>query len=373
MTRPSIPIHDCRRAYDALCQQHDTAIARVTRSGWYLMGDENRTFEAALAQFCGVEHAIGVASGTDALELALRAVNCGPGCEVVTSPNAGMYASTAIVQTGAVPVFADVREDSLLISAESVSRMISDRTVAVIATHLFGRLCDISSLRNAIGRDSIALIEDCAQAHGARNASQVAGSFGDLAAFSFYPTKNLGGMGDGGAITTNRSELNTAVRELAQYGWSSRYEATRAGGRNSRLDEIQAAVLNVRLPYLNDWNNRRRDIVTRYRAAGRNTSLRFVSAPGRNDVCHLCVVRHADRDRIRSRFENTGIATDIHYPFLDSEQLALKTITWNSDDLTVARGARDEILTLPCFPHMRDDEIEHVCQTIESIDESLPR
>lgn len=363
-----VPLMDCRRQYAELRAEHEAAVMRVLQSGWYLQGSEVQAFENAFAEYCGIKHCVGVGNGTDALELALRAVGCGPGCEVVMAANAGMYASAATLLVGATPVFADVDPHTLLISPESIERMLSHHTRGIVATHLYGGLCDIAGIRAIIGNRPISLIEDCAQAHGARNAAGRAGCFGDIGTFSFYPTKNLGAIGDGGAVVTDDSTLAQAVRELAQYGWSRRYFATRDLGRNSRLDEIQAAVLNVRLPHLDRWNERRREIVRRYRLAATGTRLVFVSAPVPENVCHLCVARHPDRDRVRKVFEDQGIATSVHYPLLDVEQQALSGVGYRADDLTESGKAKGEILTLPCFPQMTEAEIERVSQVIRSLD-----
>lgn len=368
MAFPSVPLMDCLRQYVELQAEHDAAVARVLRSGWYILGEEVRRFEQAFAAYCGVEHAVGVANGTDALELALRVAGCGPGTEVIMAANAGMYAAVAAIQLHATPVFADVERETLLISPPSVARLLSSKTRAIVVTHLHGRLADIQGLRQQLGSRSIALIEDGAQAHGARNAAGRAGSFGDLATFSFYPTKNLGAMGDGGAIVTRNAEQAQAIRELAQYGWTRRYEATRPGGRNSRLDELQAAVLNVRLPHLETWNERRRAVVRRYREATRSTSLKWVSAPIPADACHLCIVRHPHREQVREALQQAGIATGIHYPWLDVDQPALAQGSWRSDDLTESRLAQPEIFTLPCFPQMTEAEIVHTCQTLSQLE-----
>ena len=362
-----VPLMDCLRQYAELRAEHDAAIARVVQSGWYILGEEVRRFEKAFAAYCGVEHAVGVANGTDALELALRVVGCGRDSEVIMAANAGMYAAVATVQLQATPVFADIESATLLISPTSVARLIGPQTRAIVATHLHGRLAKVHALRELIGQRPIALIEDAAQAHGAGDAAGRAGSFGDLATFSFYPTKNLGALGDGGAVVTRDAVQAQAVRELAQYGWTRRYEATRPGGRNSRLDELQAAVLNVRLPYLDRWNERRREVVRRYREAAQASGLTWLSAPIATDVCHLCTVRHPQREAIRHQLEQAGIATGIHYPHLDVDQPALAQVPWRADDLTCSRSAQAELFTLPCFAQMTEAEIAHTCHTLSQL------
>ncbi|MCH2211378.1 MAG: DegT/DnrJ/EryC1/StrS family aminotransferase [Fuerstiella sp.] len=369
MNRLSVPLFDCRPQYENLRVEHDSAVARVLQSGWYLSGDETRNFESSFADFCGVGHAVGVGNGTDALELALRAVGCEAGDEVVMAANAGMYAAAAAIQVGATPVFADVDAASLLISADSVARMLSDRTRAVVVTHLFGQVMDMTPLRRVIGSQPVHLIEDGAQAHGAQDSTgRRVGSLGHLATFSFYPTKNLGAFGDAGAVVTDDSALAQVVRELAQYGWSKKYEARRPRGRNSRMDEVQAAVLSVRLPCLDAWNRRRREIVARYTAACSNTAVNFVSSASHSNACHLCVIRHPRRKTFRATLCEAGIASDVHYPLLDVQQPAVAEAGCRSDILTESLAAQGEIVSLPCFPGLNENQVDHVCHILGNLD-----
>jgi dTDP-3-amino-2,3,6-trideoxy-4-keto-D-glucose/dTDP-3-amino-3,4,6-trideoxy-alpha-D-glucose/dTDP-2,6-dideoxy-D-kanosamine transaminase len=368
MGQSTVPLMDCRRAYEELRSDHDGAIHRVMLSGRYLGGEEIQAFEASFAEACGVRHAVGVGNGTDALELALRAVGSKAGNEVIMAANAGMYACTATLLTGATPVFADVTPDTLLISPVSCSHLLTERTVAIVVTHLYGQLGDVAGIRRVAGNHSIRIIEDGAQAHGAVCSDGPAGSLGDLATFSFYPTKNLGAVGDAGAIVTHDADLADTVRQLAQYGWKRKYVSARPWGRNSRLDELQAAILNVRLPHLNRWNEQRRDIVRRYAEASADTRLSWVSRPFPDNACHLAVARHPERDRIREWFQHRGVSTAIHYPLLDTEQPALKQVAWKADELAQSSAAQEEIFTLPCFPQMTSAEIDHVCSILKSLD-----
>lgn len=370
MTRTQIPIMDCRRQYQTLQSEIDAALSRVSGRGVYLHGPETQAFEQEFAEYCGVRHAAAVANGTDALELSLRALGCGPGAEVITVANAGMYASAATVLVGAVPIYVDVEPETLLMSLTSLERMVSERTRAVVVTHLYGRLCDVAAIRRVLGSREIAIVEDCAQAHGARSDKGVAaGSLGDLAAFSFYPTKNLGAFGDGGAVLTNSDALAERVRALSQYGWSDRFHAVLPKGRNSRLDELQAAVLRVKLSRLDRWNARRREIADRYREAARESAFSIVSAgsaAGTADVVHLCVARHPNRDAIRAQWQAEGIGTGIHYPLLDTEQAALRDVAWHADALEAAVAAQAQILSLPCFPEMTTREVDRVCDQLRN-------
>jgi aminotransferase EvaB len=356
-----VPLNDLARAYRAHADLIDDAVSRVLRSGWYVMGPEHEAFEAEFAAYCNRPYCIGVANGTDALEIALRAAGCRPASRVAMVANAGMYAATACVAIGAIPVFVDVDEHSLLMSGQSLREAAGGECWGIVATHLYGTLVDVAALRAAVG-DRVKIVEDCAQAHGARRGDRAAGSCGDVAAFSFYPTKNLGALGDGGAIVTADPAIAERGRRLRQYGWSERYVSELAGGRNSRLDEIQAAVLRVRLKHLDSANARRRSIVERFRA--RAPQLDFVLPQGAKTAAHLCVLRHRHRDRLREALAEKGIATAVHYPLLDTEQPALRTANWQAQPLPVSQRAAAEIVTLPCFPEMTDAEVDHVADSI---------
>jgi len=256
-----VPFNDTRREVDG---EILAALAEVAERGIYIEGEECSQFVTDFAAYCGVGHCIGVGNGTDALEIALRAVGCGPGDEVVTVANAGMYAASACVLTGATPVFSDVDAERLLMDPASLESALSPKTRAVVVTHLYGAMAPMRELSRIAAEAGVALVEDCAQGHGAVLDGRRAGSWGTVAAFSFYPTKNLGGLGDGGAVVTSDEALASRVDSLAHYGWTERYRAVVPRGRNSRLDEIQAAVLRRKLPKLDARNARRRHILDRY-------------------------------------------------------------------------------------------------------------
>jgi dTDP-4-amino-4,6-dideoxygalactose transaminase len=368
-----IPLNDLRRPLDTLGAEIEMAVASVVRGGRYIFGPNVAAFEDEFATYCGIRHCITVANGTDALELALLALGCGPGHEVATVANAGMYAAAAIVAVGATPALVDIDGRTMNMAPESLARAVGPRTKAVVITHLYGRLADVDALVAIARRQSIAVIEDCAQAHGARRGGRLAGAWGDIGCFSFYPTKNLGAIGDGGAIVTEDDALATAVRELRQYGWTGKYAASRAHGRNSRLDEIQAAVLRLKLPHLDRWNERRRSIVQRYRAAA-DRSLTIPDADGADHVAHLCVVRSPEREALRAHLAAAGIATGIHYPVPDHRQIALRALLPPDIAFPQTERAVDEILTLPCFPEMTDEEIGRVCTSLTRFsDQAVPR
>jgi dTDP-4-amino-4,6-dideoxygalactose transaminase len=359
-----VPLNDLGRQTHALRAPIGDAVDRAVAGGRYLFGPQVGAFEHEFAAYCGVPHCVSVANGTDALELALRALGCGPGSEVVTVANAGMYGSVAILLTGARPVFADIDPATMTMAPEALAGCLGERTGAVIVTHLYGGLADIEALCTIARGRNIPLVEDCAQAHGAQRNGRRAGAFGDVGCFSFYPTKNLGALGDAGALVTVNDDLAATLRELRQYGWTSKYHATRPFGRNSRMDEIQAAVLRVKLPHLDQWNERRRAIVQRYRGAAPGL-LALPNASGRDHVAHLCVGRSPVRDRLRHHLERDGIATDIHYPVPDHQQAALREVLPRAYSLPATEQAAGEILTLPCFPELSEDDMAHVCASLE--------
>ena len=361
-----VPFNDLGRQHQSLAAELERVTLRVMRGGCYVLGLEVEAFESEFAAYCGVRGCVGVANGTDALELAMRAVGCGPGNEIVMVANAGMYAATACVAVGSTPVFADIDPIAGTPRAESVASLVGPRTRAIVVTHIHGIVVDVSEIRAAMGPADIAIIEDVAQAHGGALGGVRTGGLGDVAAFSFYPTKNLGAAGDGGAVTSNDPEVLEAVRELRQYGWTDRFLAIRPGGRNSRLDEIQAALLRVKLPGLDDGNERRRMIAQAYVEAA-DGRLHFPHESARDYVAHLCVARHPERDRLRGLLEERGIGTAIHYPVPDHLQPALAEVAWRHAGLTETERAAREVFSLPCFPELTDDEVARACDALGEI------
>ena len=359
-----VPFNDLRRHWAPLEQRLAAVTTRVLTSGWFLLGPETEAFEAAFATFCGVESCAAVANGTDALEIALRAVGCGRGDEVVLTANAGMYATTATLAIGAAPVFAEIDAGSLLLSAASAAALVTPRTAAVVATHLYGNVVDVEALRRALP-PGVPIIEDGAQAHGASIAGRPVGSLGDIAAFSFYPTKNLGAIGDAGAVVSNQPNLVSRAKALRQYGWESRYVVTQPGGRNSRIDELQAAVLREFLPCVPGWNDRRARVRSRYvEALGDRLDFVGSSDPRALPATHLCVARADGRDRLREALLSEGIGCEVHYPLPDHRQPALGRRRFRHGDLTETERACREVLSLPCFPTLRDDEVATVIAAV---------
>ncbi len=319
-----VPVNDLKRHNGPILPELEEAARSVLGGGWYILGPRVQEFEARFAAYCGADHCIGVGNGTDALELALRAVGAGAGDRVATAANAGGYGTAAILAIGAQPVYVEVDPATMLMDARALAAA-APRPRAVIVTHLYGRMADMPALLEAAGGAPV--IEDCAQAHGARLQGRHAGTWGAAGCFSFYPTKNLGALGDAGALITSDSETAARIRALRQYGWSARYAAEAPYGRNSRLDELQAAVLLVKLPRLEGWNRRRREIARAYGQALAGTGLALPPACGPESVAHLYVVRSPRRDRLRETLRAAGVGSDIHYPVPDYLQPAAASYT----------------------------------------------
>ena len=359
----NVPFLDLKRRTDPDCLN---AVERAVRSGRFIDGPELAGFERAFADYCGVAECVGTANGTDALELALRALNVGPGDEVATVANAGMYATTAIRAVGAIPLLVDVEDESLLMDPAALEHALAAATKAVIVTHLYGRLAPMEALGAVAGRRGIPLVEDCAQAHGAERDGHKAGSWGSLGCFSFYPTKNLGALGDAGAVVTGDPDLAQRLRALRQYGWTAkRFHSTLPGGRNSRMDELQAAVLSERLPFLDGWNDRRRAIARRYTEALAACSFyRAPAVPEDGYVAHLYVLRCGERDRVRAALAARGVQTEVHYPVLDHRQESQAALGFRVGDLEASERAAAEVLSLPCYPELAAEEGKVVIESL---------
>lgn len=342
-----IPFFDLIRHHESLSEELEEAISGVMKRGRFIAGEEVRKFEENYATYLGVDHCVTCANGTDALELVLQVCGIGMGDEVIVPAFGWISPALAVKRSGATPVFVDVSAETGNMDLNKAEKAISEKTKAIIPIHLFGDPCDIVQLKVLCQKHSILLIEDCAQSHGAEVNGLKTGSFGDLAIFSFYPTKNLGCMGDGGAIVTNRKDLADRLSALRDYGRVSRTEF-RYEGRNSRLDEIQAAVLNVKLKYLDVWNLRRREIAGRYWAAMNRAIKDFP----KDSVFYQFAVRVQDRARfIRELLEN-GIYTEVYYPF------ALQPVF--TQDLSAFPNATllsEQLVSLPVYQDLSDGEV----------------
>jgi aminotransferase EvaB len=339
-----------------------TAVQSVIDSHWYILGNEVKSFEDEFSAYVGVDHCVSVANGSEALELALRGLGVERSSRVVAVANAGFYSSTAIHAIGAEPVYVDVDSETLTMCPKALASVIDTKPAAIIVTHLYGQLADIEELVRIASAAGVPVLEDCAQSHGARRNGKQAGSFGDIACFSFYPTKNLGALGDGGAVVTSDDQLADRIRQLRQYGWSQKYEVAIPGGRNSRLDEMQAAILRIKLPHLDNWNAQRRSIAQRYNAAFASLDMQLPSSTGDDFVAHLYVVRVNDRSEFAASLKAKLVSTDIHYPIADHRQPAYHASPTNS--LAVTEQACDTVISLPCFQGLTDEEVNRVIEAV---------
>ncbi len=368
-TVSQVPFGDLERQYREQRADLDAAALRVLRSGWYILGAEVRAFEEEWARYCGAKHCVGVGNGTEALHLALRALGLHPGDEVITVANAGGYAPIAIRQAGLTPRFADVDETTHNLSPPSLAAAITPRTRAILPVHLYGRPAPMDEIMAIAGQHQLAVIEDCAQAHGAQLAGRMVGTFGRMGCFSFFPTKNLGALGDAGAVITDDDDLADKLRKLRVYGWERKYFSVEPGGVNSRLDELQAALLRVKLPRLDRWNELRRERARWYRqllADVPGISLPEMSA---GHVFHLFVIQvHGGRrDALRQALAARGIGTEVHYPLPSHLQPIFDDLGYEPGELPVTERLAESILSLPCFPELTREEVETVCAAIREV------
>jgi dTDP-4-amino-4,6-dideoxygalactose transaminase len=347
----------------------DAAIARVLDSGVFVLGPEVEALEAEFANFVGAPFAIGVNSGTDALALALKALDIGPGDEVITVSHTAVATVAAIEQVGATPILVDVEERHLTIDLAQVKAALSPATSAVVAVHIYGHVCDLEGLASLCSQAGLALLEDCSQAHGAKYGDSHVGTFGDVGVFSCYPTKNLGAIGDAGIAVTKDEALARRIRRIRQYGWEERNSSLEPGF-NSRLDELQAAVLRVKLSGLDDDVRARRLIASIYDEALRASNLTAIGPRrGTSSAYHLYVVRHPRRDNLALHLEAFGIDSAIHYPFPVHSQVAYKSRIRHNPNMDVTNTAAREILSLPLFPEMPLAAAQRVLKVVSTFDE----
>jgi dTDP-4-amino-4,6-dideoxygalactose transaminase len=363
-----VPFGDLKRHYRAIQEEIDAIAHKALESGWYILGKEVSAFEAEFAAFCGVGYAVGVASGTDALQLALAALEVGPGDEVITVPNAGVPGTVAILQTGAQPVFVDVEEGSHNMDPELLEMAITPQTKVVMPVHLYGRPANMASILQICHRNEVVVVEDCAQAHGAHYHSWRVGAFGDMGCFSFYPTKNLGCFGDGGMVVTDDSDLAGRLRKLRQYGWGRKYYCELPGGTNSRLDELQAAVLRVKLPHLEKWNLLRQERARWYDELLASSSVMTPGPPPVEveHVYHLYVVRNRHREALREHLRGVGIGTDVHYPLPTHLQPIYRHLGYKEGDFRISEQLAREVLSLPLYPELTRQEVEAVAAAVHA-------
>jgi dTDP-4-amino-4,6-dideoxygalactose transaminase len=338
----------------------------VRDTGRFIGGPLVERFEQDWAAYCGTKHCVGVANGTDALELVLRGLGIGPGAEVIVPANTFTATAEAVVLAGAVPRFADVDSKTLLLTPETINAALNERTAAVITVHLYGHMPDMEGILDLASSKGLVVIEDAAQAHGSTWKEQKAGSFGIAGCFSFYPGKNLGAYGDGGAVVTDDDRLADKIRSISNHGRSSTSKyAHDSVGRNSRLDALQAVVLSAKLSRLDGWNRARREAIILYSELLTGSDLSLVEATGDAiSAYHLNVVRVADRARVQAELSDRGIQTDVHYPI---PLHLLDFYVGETETLPVAEQAADEILSLPLFPNISSEQVEAVCSQLRDV------
>jgi dTDP-4-amino-4,6-dideoxygalactose transaminase len=365
--RLKVPFLDLQAAYIEIKDELDEAYNRVMMSGWYILGEETEAFEREFAYYCGAKYCVGVANGLDALHLILRAYGIGEGDEVIVPSNTYIATWLAVSYAGATPVPVEPNPDTLNIAPENIEAAITARTKAIMPVHLYGQTAEMDAINEIARRYDLKVIEDAAQAQGASYKGQFAGSLSDAAGFSFYPGKNLGAFGDAGAITTNDDALADSLRVLRNYGSRVKYY-NEVKGYNSRLDPLQAALLRVKLKRLDEWNARRALVAARYleNLSDLSELITPVVPEEMNPVWHLFVVRYHERDKLRKHLEEAGVGIVIHYPVPPHLSEAYGELRQKTGDFPLASAIADTILSLPMSPHITEEQLDYVCDSIKS-------
>ena len=358
---------DLKAPYLELKQELDEAIARVVSSGWFIGGSEVDQFEADFARYCGSTHAVGVANGLDALHLALRAMDVGPDDEVIVPSNTYIATWLAVSQCGAKPVPVEPDARTYNIDPALIEAAITPRTKVILPVHLYGQPADMDPILAIARKHGLRVLEDGAQAHGARYKGQRVGAHGDAVAWSFYPGKNLGAMGDGGAVTTNDAQLADRIRVLRNYGSRVKY-VNEVQGYNSRLDPLQAAILSVKLAHLDEWNARRSANAASYQQGLVGCSLTLPHVPDwAEPAWHLYVVQHPQRDAIQKALTDAGVGTLIHYPIPPHRQQAYALAGWEQGSFPLAERMADEVFSLPMGPHLDVEQVAMVVAAVKQV------
>jgi dTDP-4-amino-4,6-dideoxygalactose transaminase len=362
---PFIPAANPQAQYLSHKSEIDVAIAAALDGNRYILGPQTQAFEQEFAAYLGVRYASGVGSGTEALHLALRACGLGPGDEIITVSHTAVATVAAIELAGATPVLVDIDPLTYTIDPDQIERALTPRTKAVIPVHLYGLAANLNPIVDLARRHGLKIIEDCAQAHGARYADRALGSLGAAACFSFYPTKNLGAIGDGGLVATDDPQIAESLQLLRQYGWRERYISEIAGW-NTRLDELQAAILRVKLRHLDADNDKRRSLAAIYHEQLAGVVTLPIEPAHRRHVYHLYVIRHPQRDALMSYLHERGIGTAIHYPVPIHLQPAYRGRLGDVGSLPETERAAREIVSLPMYPELSEDDVRTVAQTIRA-------
>ncbi|RIH87280.1 dTDP-3-amino-3,4,6-trideoxy-alpha-D-glucose transaminase [Calidithermus terrae] len=361
-----IPYFELQSAYQELKRELDEAVGRVVSSGWYILGSEVEAFEEEYAAYVEARHCVGLANGLDALYLALRAMGVGPGDEVIVPSNTYIATWLAVSYVGARPVPVEPEMLSYNMDPARVEAAITERTKAILPVHLYGQPADLDPLLEVARRHGLWLLEDAAQAHGARYKGKRVGAHGDVVAWSFYPNKNLGALGDGGAVTTDNPELADRIRVLRNYGSRVKY-VNEVKGVNSRLDPIHAAAMRVKLAYLDEWNERRRALAAYYLEALRGTGLTLPqTAPYAEHVWHIFAVLSPERDALQKHLAERGVGTLIHYPIPPHLQAAYRDLGYKQGDFPLSERIHAQELSLPLGPQLRREEAEYVVEAVRS-------
>jgi dTDP-4-amino-4,6-dideoxygalactose transaminase len=360
-----VPFLDLKASYLELKEELDEAYRRVMESGWYILGQELEAFEAEFAAYCETKYCVGVGNGLDALHLILRAMEIGPGDEIIVPAHTFIASWLAVSCTGATPVPVEPDEETYNINVNGIEAVITERTRAIMPVHLYGQPADMDAINEIAARYHLKVVEDAAQAHGARYKGHRAGSLGDAAGFSFYPGKNLGAMGDGGAVTTNNADLADKLRLLRNYGSRIKY-SHKIQGVNSRLDELQAAFLRVKLARLDEWNASRCAVAQQYLEALSkvHTLILPVTPEWAEPVWHLFVIRHLERLNLEQHLVRSGIGTLIHYPVPPHGAGAYSEESWLINKFPIVEKMSKEVLSLPMYPHMTQLEVDTVIKAV---------
>ena len=362
-----IPFVDLKAQYDSIKNEIDEAIQNVLNTTSFIMGEELKKFEVEFARFCNIKYAIGVANGSDALILALIACDIGEGDEVITVPHTFIATTEAITHIGGKIVFIDINPKTYTIDVSKIEEKISNKTKAIIPVHLYGQPADMDPIIELAKKYNLKIIEDAAQAHGAEYKDKKVGSIGDVACFSFYPGKNLGAYGDAGMITTNSEEIAKKVKLLRNHGRITKKYEHEIEGYSSRLDNLQAAILRVKLKYLNKWNGMRRKNARKYNELLNNIGgiITPYEADYAKHVYHLYVIRTEDRDKLREELKSNGVTTGIHYPIPLHLQPAYNYLGYKRGDFSVTEKASQEILSLPMYAELGDEQIEEIIELVK--------
>ena len=359
-----IPLVDLKAQYLSIKEEIDEAIQRVLNKCNFIMGDEVKEFEEELASFCSAKYAVGVSSGTDALLLALKAINIQPGDEVITVPNTFIATTEAITMAGGKIKFVDIDEETFNIDTNKIESAITNKTRAILPVHLYGQPANMDPIIDVAKKYNLKVIEDAAQAHGAEYKNKRVGALGDIGIFSFYPGKNLGAYGDAGAVVTNDPDISNKIAMLRNHGRTKKYEHEYEG-YNCRLDTLQAAILRVKLKYINSWNEARRNHASSYRKLLQNTDIILPTEQKDNKhIYHIFAVRVADRDNLLNKLKNEGIGAGIHYPIPLHLQPAYRYLGYKKGDFPITEKCAREIISLPMYPELNEVKIKKIAEAI---------